>query len=237
MNVNKIMFRSPGGNLLNAIKKKLFLLIIALSLLPLAKGHFVHAAEPENCAPAIDFEKWDEKSLLEQFRAGTIDPEFRRFFNRDPQRTVPNVKNIIVAPADGKIAEIKRDRNKITIVISIVMWDVHVQRVPLSGEVLTIEHREGKYLSTKDKDHLEKNFQVITTLKTEVGTIRVFQIAGIHANRIETFIDPGAKVNTGDKLGRILLGSTAVLELPPNVKLKIKPGKKVYAGETIMAQY
>jgi len=117
------------------------------------------------------------------------------------------------------------------------MWDVHVQRVPISGEVISVERQEGKFLRVTDEQHTKYNFQVITTLKTEIGIVQVRQIAGFNTRRIKVFLKAGDHVGIGDKLGRIMLGSTVILVLPKRVEWLIKEKQKTYAATTIIARY
>ncbi|MEK6891617.1 MAG: phosphatidylserine decarboxylase [Nanoarchaeota archaeon] len=178
-------------------------------------------------------------------------------FYRDPKRTIPKGSNI-VSPADGRIIsivntskkEIKvskgiigkirsmtKDISNNCYVISIFMspLDVHINRAPIEGTIKSIRHTKGKFFKAYD---LEKNFE---NEKNEIVIenknlkIKVIQIAGFLARRILCYAKINDKVNKGDKIGMIALGSQATIIMPKSVKLKIKINDKVKAGESIIA--
>jgi len=182
-------------------------------------------------------------------------------FYRDPKRKIPKGNNI-VSPADGKIIrilKIKNNKNKIKInkgligkietltkdiaqecyVISIFMspLDVHINRAPISGKVISIKHEKGKYFAAfnlKKSLMNEKNETIIKNKK--IGKIKVIQIAGFLARRIICTVIKNEKINKGQRIGKIVLGSQVTLILPTKkVKLKIKNKQKVAAGKTIIA--
>lgn len=184
---------------------------------------------------------------------------FRIFFLRDPQRTKP-AGRVIVAPADGKIMavldvadEIRRtkglakietfckdvDSQCLLIAIFMSPLSVHYQRVPLSGEVLSVTHSPGRF---KPSQHLENglwNEKTETLLKTEIGNIKVVQIAGIFVRRIENFLKGNQQVTTTDKLGLIHFGSQvwAILPKKDAIHVTVAVGDKVAAGQSIIATY
>ena len=184
-------------------------------------------------------------------------------FYRDPERKIPKGSNI-VSPADGKIIRILKVKNnkindKIRIskgllgkietltqdiarecyVISIFMspFDVHVNRAPIDGIVKSIRHEKGKYFAAFNLEKSlmnEKNEIIIENKK--IGKIKVIQIAGFLARRIICSASKDKKVNKGQRIGSILLGSQVTLIVPSKkIKLKIKGGQKVIAGNTIIA--
>lgn len=205
--------------------------------------------------PTIRWSKYYIKYKIEHNQK--LDEDFLKFFSRDPERKVPRGKNIIVAPADGIINRVYLKKDKKIMVISMNLYDVHVQRVPISGKVRSIKKAgsaiqkggdlEERYFRDEldySKDYLLP-VQKITTLDTEIGKVIIRQITSIWTRRIETFVKPGDYVNIGERLGRIYFGSTVVLELPGCVKFKVSlfdEGKnwacqRVKAGETIIATY
>ncbi len=175
---------------------------------------------------------WDVKVITEQLENNIVDPEFVKFFDRDPIRVPPKEKNVIVSPTDGKILSIK----DYTITIRMSLLDVHVQRIPISGKVISVEQGGSGFLPGNVEGY-SNNVQTITTLDTEIGTVVVKQITGNLVRRIQTYVKPGDDVVIGDKLGRILLGSTVVIVLPKNVEITINKSQKVYGGETVIARY
>lgn len=184
---------------------------------------------------------WPQKVLINQIKDRKIDQKFQAFFDRDPIRKIPKESRIVTSPSDGIIENISLlIDNYYYIVVSLDLWDVHVQRVPIGGVIVEIKEEGTKdYRSITHDTYLGKSYQVVTTIKTEIGIVKVRQLTNIYAKRIQTFIKVGSKVKLGDKLGRILLGSTVVIELPNSVNLTniSKAKQRVVAGETIIARY
>lgn len=144
------------------------------------------------------------------------------FFFRDPKREIGDG---IISPADGKVMEANK---KISIFMN--LWDVHVNRAPLDGEIKKMEHFPGKHAPAfmeKENEHL------VTLLSTEIGIIKIVQIAGIFARRIVPYVKEGDVVKKGDKIGVVRFGSKVEIYLPDNVNVIIKKGDKVKAGQTI----
>lgn len=181
-------------------------------------------------------------------------------FYRDPKRKIPSGNNI-VSPADGKIIQIlkiKKDKAivnkgflgkietltkdiaKECYVISIFMspFDVHINRAPTEGIIESIKHEKGRYFAAFDLEKSlrnEKNEIIITNKK--IGKIKIIQIAGFLARRIICSISKDKKVNKGQRIGKIVLGSQVTLILPSKkIKLKIKNKQKVRGGSTIIAE-
>jgi phosphatidylserine decarboxylase len=156
-------------------------------------------------------------------------------FFRDPERTVAAG---IASPADGKVVRIDqvqdRDlgaRDRFSIFMS--PKDVHVNRFPLGGTVVSVTHLAGGHIPAFDKDsHL--NERVETLLDTpELGRIKVIQIAGTVARRIVPYIEGGETAVKGERFGLIRLGSRCDLLVPPgSVQWTAKLGDQVYAGST-----
>ena len=169
-----------------------------------------------------------------------VDKRFLKWFNRDPERNIPTDPNIIVSPADGIVEYIGKKNGNIHIVIEMRYTDVHVQRVPIDGVVVKILG-EGKKLPFKNiGDYLSKKmlpYQKVTILNTEIGTVKVRQITSAFASRIQVYVHPGQHVKRGERLGRVLAGSTIVLEVPDTVKILVKKNQEVLAGESIIGKY
>lgn len=184
---------------------------------------------------------------------------YKFIFLREPKRRIPSGDNI-VAPADGKIINIiKIGKEKLGIkkgligkvnvlcsdvtregyLISIFMslFNVHVNRAPIDGEVISIKHDKGRFFMAFDikKSFFNESNEII--MKTKIGKIKIVQIAGFIARRIECFVKEKQKINKGDKIGRIVMGSQVSLILPNRVNLLVKAGDRVKAGETILGEY
>lgn len=178
---------------------------------------------------------WSIRGVLAELEAGRVPEEFRRFFDRDPERTTPPVPGLVVAPADGLLELRRREGRAPEFVVHLRLTDVHVQRVPLAGTVRDVR-REGSGFFYPDQEGYWGGVQTATTIDSAAGLYVVRQITTLITRRIESFLRPGEGVETGRRLGRILLGSTVVLELPGRWDLLVRDGQKVFAGETPLAR-
>ena len=178
-------------------------------------------------------------------------------FYRDPKRTIPKGNNI-VAPADGtvisivkvskknikiskgllgKIITLTKEIAKECYVISIFMspFDVHINRAPIAGTIKSIRHEKGKFFRADDIEKSLKNEKNEIIIQNKKLKVKVIQIAGFLARRIICYVNPNQKVNKGNKIGMIALGSQTTIILPANIGLRIGLNSKVKAGETIIA--
>ncbi len=145
-------------------------------------------------------------------------------FFRDPYREVGDG---IVSPADGRIDYVKGNR----IEIFMNVFDCHVNRSPVSGRVKKIVYSKGsKFPAFIRCGNPERNEIYI---ESEYGTFKVVQIAGFLARRIICFLREGQKVEKGERIGMIVIGSRVVLEVPNGFKFVKGVGDRVKAGETI----
>ena len=186
--------------------------------------------------PTGQIEQWVEQSHFGN--------DYLAFFARDPERTVPSGDNLI-SPADGKVQNVVTRDDITYLVIGLSFWDVHIVRAPLAGVVTDIED-EGIYLlRDPTKVEMEQSIflhgkaapvQKIVTLQTGYGTVRVRLITSYWASRIKVWIHPGQHLRKGQRIGRILLGSTVVAELPGTLSLAVTPGQHVVGGETIILE-
>jgi phosphatidylserine decarboxylase len=153
-------------------------------------------------------------------------------FFRDPDRAK---KDGIVAPADGKITEIIKKDGFVKIVTVMNIHNVHVNRAPIDGNVKDIEHHNGNHIPAFNKDS-ENNERLITTLDTKIGEVKIIQIAGAFARRIEPYINKGDNIISGQRIGIIRFGSRVDLYLPENkVKIVVNQGITVKASESQIA--
>jgi phosphatidylserine decarboxylase len=170
------------------------------------------------------------------------------FFFRDPERFVPLEDNAIISPADGVVTRVeygaeapeelgygKTKFNKISIFLNV--FNVHVNRVPLSGEVTKIMYRPGKFLSANAEDASVENERNSVVVKNSNGTEIIFvQVAGLVARRIISDLKEGQEVVAGQRYGIIRFGSRADLYFPENVEIKSLLGQTMVGGETIIAK-
>ena len=162
------------------------------------------------------------------------------YFFRDPERVVPIGDDILVSPADGlitNITEIKEGKKlytKVSIFLSI--FNVHIQRLPISGEVTKVDYIEGKFINATLDKASDENERLKITIKNGNNLIYVTQIAGLIARRIVNYVKPNENINQGDRYGIIKFGSRVDIEFPNNFKLLVNEGQQCIGGETIIAQ-
>lgn len=160
-------------------------------------------------------------------------------FFRDPDR---DIGKGVVACADGRIRGINNlndddvgDCTKISTFMNV--YNVHVNRLPVGGTIKNIVHKRGIHLPAFKKES-EKNERVITTIDTNIGTIKVIQIAGTLARRIVSYIKKGDKLKKGEKIGIIRFGSRVDVYLPTKEikNIHVRVGDMVKAGVTTLAE-
>lgn len=163
------------------------------------------------------------------------------YFFRDPERGKETQENEVLSPADGTIINIwnlDKDQNPLgeaAIKISIFMsvFNVHVNRAPVSGEIVDINYNPGKFFSANLDKASEENENNRITLKTKNGKKIIFtQIAGLIARRIVCWINVRDHIRTCQRIGLIRFGSRLDVFIPADSEVTIKAGEKVRAGET-----
>jgi phosphatidylserine decarboxylase len=165
------------------------------------------------------------------------------WFFRDPVRTGTRGADVVIAPADGKVVLISRlDEPSFvrgpTVRVSIFMnvFDVHVNRYPLSGTVAFVERKAGKFLNAITEASSAENEQASVGLTVGAHRILVRQIAGLIARRIITDPAVGAVAQQGDRFGLIRFGSRVDVFLPPDSELTVHLGQRTVAGSTVIAR-
>jgi len=164
---------------------------------------------------------------------------FSMWFFRDPERKTPSGENLIVSPADGKIVAIRSEKdddigNAVRVSIFMSIFNVHVNRIPLGGVVKNMEYSKGRFLSAMKPETSFENEHNIILLKNEKINLKFSQIAGLIARRIVSYLHIGEKVKTGERCGLIRFGSRVDVVVPDTVKIDVKIGDKVTAGESII---
>ncbi|HUM97215.1 MAG TPA: phosphatidylserine decarboxylase family protein [Chitinophagaceae bacterium] len=165
-------------------------------------------------------------------------------FFRIPKRNLTIQDNAIIAPADGKVVtieEVQADEyfNDRRIQISIFMspLNVHVNRNPVSGEVLYSQYHKGKYLVAWHPKSSTENERHSVVYKQNGKEILIKQIAGALAKRICNYLNPGMQVTQGNEMGFIKFGSRVDLLLPLDTKIHVKLGDKPKGGVTVIASW
>jgi len=171
------------------------------------------------------------------------------YFFRDPARVIPSDPEAVVAPADGKIAEIvKLDHHEfiggraVRIGIFLSIFNVHINRSPWSAQAVKLHYSPGLFLNALDPESAIKNENMWIGLQETAPPHRrmvVRQIAGLFARRIVCQIRPGEELDRGEKFGMIKLGSRTELILPdePGLTIEVSVGQKIQAGATVMARF
>jgi phosphatidylserine decarboxylase len=160
---------------------------------------------------------------------------FCLYFFRDPKIKIIGNCNLILSPCSGTILDITENESEKIIRVFLSILDVHLQRSPISGKVIKVEHKYGKFLKAmKPQAHL-LNEQNIIAIKNKDGEYIIKQIAGIFARRCISWVKCGDILNMGDKIGLIKFGSQVDLHMPKKVNVKVKVGDKVVSGVTIFA--
>ena len=171
----------------------------------------------------------------------TVLAGFVFYFFRDPDRPVPAGEGVVLAPGDGKIIDIQEVDEpsffegrcrRITIFLSV--FNVHVQRAPVSGRLAHREYRPGEYAVAWHPKASDSNEQASLGLSTAAGRVLVRQIAGLIARRIVTYPEQGDRVQIGDRIGLIRFGSRVDLFLPLHWPLSCRVGDKAVGGETVV---
>ena len=165
---------------------------------------------------------------------------FVAFFFRNPERTVPTEKGLLVSPADGRVLHVEEVQidgllkgrfRKVSIFMNV--FNVHVNRAPYSGRVERIEYYSGKFLSADLDKASADNEKNTLLIRTEEGkAFLTIQIAGLIARRIVCWVGEGVDVVRGQRFGLICFGSRLEVVLPLESKILVQPGQTVRAGET-----
>ena len=166
------------------------------------------------------------------------------YFFRDPKRAVPN-DDFIISPADGIVTFIGKSNYPIEIIsnnecvkvsIFLNIFNVHVNRIPVSGRIDSINYISGKFFNASlDKSSKDNERNIISIKNKKNELIVVSQIAGLIARRIVCNLKENQDVIKGNRFGIIKFGSRVDLYLPLNYKLLVTEGQNVVAGETIIS--
>jgi len=165
------------------------------------------------------------------------------YFFRDPERTGARGEHLVIAPADGKVVMIT-EVDEPTFVhgratrVSIFMnvFNVHVNRYPISGTVRYVHRSPGKFLNAAAEQSSLENEQASVGVEADGQRILVRQIAGLIARRIHTYSREGERVEQGERMGIIRFGSRVDVFVPPTSSVRVKVGQVTVAGTTVIAE-
>lgn len=166
---------------------------------------------------------------------------FSLWFFRDPDRNPPPGPGV-VSPADGLVLSVTEEEDerflktrarKISIFMSV--WSVHVNRAPLAGVVEDVRYEPGRFFKAHlEKSSRENEHNAILLRTADEDRIVFVQIAGVIARRIACWVSPGDEVRRGQRVGLIRFGSRLDVYLPLEARVKVRPGEKVRAGQSIL---
>lgn len=204
-------------------------------LLPIAPEGWPFILVPLALALFLGWAGWVKAAAL----LGVVTALMVVFF-RDPERTPPAVSGAILAPADGRVVDVRVGVDDAFVgraqVVSIFLspLDVHVNRAPLAGLVVDVERRPGAKGAAFRSEASERNERTSVAIQGETARVVVRQIAGALARRIVCRVQPGDKLAAGERFGLIKFGSRADVIMPASAELRVRPGVRVRAGETVV---
>lgn len=178
---------------------------------------------------------------------GTILTLWCVYFFRNPERVTPEGESLIISPADGLVSKIEdaplpkelgRGSDELFTRISIFLsvFDVHVNRVPASGEIVDLHYHPGKFLSADLDKASEDNERQTVLMRTDKGQDICFvQIAGLVARRILCDLEEKQQVKAGERFGIIRFGSRMDVYLPKGTAPQVVVGQRAVGGETVLA--
>ncbi|MEM6382523.1 MAG: phosphatidylserine decarboxylase [Pseudomonadota bacterium] len=168
-------------------------------------------------------------------------------FFRDPKRVTPQDTGLVIAPADGRISRIGHhrpppelmlgDQPMLSVSIFMNVFDVHVNRAPVAGDIVRIAYKPGTFVNAdldKASEDNERNGFVFDTPHGPVGAV---QIAGLVARRIVVWAGQGDTIRAGERIGMIRFGSRVDLYLPEAAHVDVALDQRAIAGETIIAHF
>lgn len=164
---------------------------------------------------------------------------FFLWFFRDPERHIPDEPGVIVSPGDGKVTDAStvtvdgEKKSRISIFLSV--FDVHVNRSPITGVVREVRYQRGRYLNAMDQSSAEHNEQNIVRVEGGGQSVIFKQIAGLLARRIVFHPKVGDRLERGQRVGLIKFGSRVDVMFDATAVLQVKVGDRVRGGATILA--
>ncbi len=164
---------------------------------------------------------------------------FFMWFFRDPNRAVPAGAGVIVSPADGVVTEAEWVEttlgSRLRLSIFLNVFDVHVNRAPVSGVVKVVEYREGGFMNAMNPESGLTNEQTLIQIVGDGYEVSLKQIAGLLARRIVCNLKVGDRVERGQRFGLIKFGSRCDIIVPAEAELKVRTGSRVKGGSTVIA--
>ena len=163
---------------------------------------------------------------------------FFLWFFRDPERVIPQGEGLIISPADGVVTEAEwmetNGGSRLRVSIFLSVFNVHVNRVPISGTVRVVSHREGGFMNAMAPESVLTNEQTMVTIEGDGYEVSFKQIAGLLARRIVCHFKEGDRVVRGQRMGLIKFGSRCDVLMPAATNLRVSVGTRVEGGKTVL---
>jgi phosphatidylserine decarboxylase len=166
---------------------------------------------------------------------------FMAFFFRDPTRPAPTDESLVLAPADGRVTRVAaldandpQSPNVVSIFLSV--FDVHVNRAPIAGEITNVTYTRGKFVIATREEASLVNEQNSLTIKGARMTVVCKQIAGVLARRIVCWKNVGDSLSLGERFGLIKFSSRTDLLLPPEVEVETRVGERMRGGVSVVGR-
>jgi phosphatidylserine decarboxylase len=171
------------------------------------------------------------------------------WFFRDPERVLPDKKNVVVSPCDGLILKIETaslpeelnsdDSSEYTKISTFInVTDMHVQRIPVDGTIKQIEYIKGTFINASLDKASKDNERNLVLMEAKNGdTICIVQIAGFVARRIVCDVKKDEVCKVGERYGMIKFGSRIELYIPKRYKVEVLAGQRLVCGETVVASW
>jgi phosphatidylserine decarboxylase len=164
---------------------------------------------------------------------------FFLWFFRDPERKIPQGAGLIVSPADGLVTEAEwvetTGGSRLRVSIFLNVFNVHVNRNPISGTVKVVNYRQGGFMNAMNPESVLANEQTMIVIAGDGYEVAFKQIAGLLARRIVCNLKEGDQVVRGARMGLIKFGSRCDVLMPAEANLRVKVGSKVIGGSTVLA--
>ncbi len=164
---------------------------------------------------------------------------FFLWFFRDPERVISTEPGLLVSPADGKVTDVSPVTvdgvARVRISIFLNVFDVHVNRSPISGVIREVKYHKGMFFNAMNAASAEQNEQNVVTVEGEGQTVVFKQIAGLLARRIVFTKKVGDRVARGERVGLIKFGSRTDVVLDRSADIQVKVGDRVKGGSSVLA--
>lgn len=162
---------------------------------------------------------------------------FVAWFFRNPYRQIPDDPDAIVSPADGKVVGIHTlDDGRSLITIFLNIFNVHVNRSPIAGEISDVTYTKGKFLAAYKEEASEINERNRVVIDDAGFVVEVTQIAGLIARRIVCWVKPATRLEKGERFGLIRFGSRMDVVLPAGCEIAVREGMNLRGGSDIIAK-